>query len=39
MKMVSIFLIFRMNVLCLKLRRKHQVWSPEMTENIKHSKA
>ncbi|KAL4148818.1 hypothetical protein QTP88_002969 [Uroleucon formosanum] len=28
-----------MNVLCLKLRRKHQVWSPEMTENIKHSKA
>ncbi|XP_060879856.1 uncharacterized protein LOC132951860 isoform X1 [Metopolophium dirhodum] len=28
-----------MNVLCLKLRRKHQVWTPEMTENIKHSKA
>ncbi|XP_026812086.1 cordon-bleu protein-like 1 isoform X3 [Rhopalosiphum maidis] len=28
-----------MNVLCLKLRRKHQVWSPEMTENIKYSKA
>ncbi|XP_025206337.1 cordon-bleu protein-like 1 isoform X2 [Melanaphis sacchari] len=27
-----------MNILCLKLRRKHQVWSPEMTENIKHSK-
>ncbi|XP_022161869.1 uncharacterized protein LOC111027763 isoform X2 [Myzus persicae] len=28
-----------MNVLCLKLRRKHQVWSPEMNEDIKHSNA